>query len=247
LPRELRDIVYEHLWAIEEPNNGCSRQETIREIRENAETRFADPFIVGEAFAREAYEWLYENGDLEKTIQLSQLKRYLFSDPNSVGINPADCKIRSLKLQLPIFRPWADSQMPNIESHFRPLLDLDLINGFKMELSVHYKFDCYIDVHFLADIGTQLQGVVEQLELKEAEVEIKIEFNDGHERKKQKGPHLSPLRNALFFPTLRTVHIPKSLEFEWDVVRGLLGFTATEWAVYVKTQPGYEVWIKSIP
>jgi hypothetical protein len=105
LPRELRDTVYEHLWAIEEPNNAKPRKETIREIRENAGTLFADPSIVGEAFAREAYEWLYEHGDLEKTIQLSQLKRYLFSDPNSVGTKPADCQIRSLKLQLPIFRP----------------------------------------------------------------------------------------------------------------------------------------------
>jgi hypothetical protein len=82
LPRELRDLVYEHLWStiyIPTKNDSsstivaCANEDLDSAITRVRQVGFGAPTIVGKLFAREAFHWLYEHGILGYKVQLNYL------------------------------------------------------------------------------------------------------------------------------------------------------------------------------
>lgn len=70
---------------------GEHRDTTTARLRHHACPVFANPNVVGQDFAREAWQWLYEHGDLGIKVLHTNLARYLRTIQNYAEIVPADC------------------------------------------------------------------------------------------------------------------------------------------------------------
>jgi hypothetical protein len=162
-------MIYEYLWT--QPNEGSAL------IPCNAKGSFASPSIVGEHFAREAYVWLHEHGDLGLQVPILRLKKYLTTDVYGAGVVPADCKLRSLSVCVKTSWDRARNHTHEvIESSFAPLFELALIRNFELTIHINYTFQDGTDLRMLATLCSHVKAVAEKIIVAPMKYKVEFEF-----------------------------------------------------------------------
>jgi hypothetical protein len=88
LPRELRDMLYEHLWRSTTLNHNPVMQDIAMTGR-----LFLKPQIVGSDFAKEAAQWYFEHGCLGHPVPVKDLPTFLGKDAFGTKVTPDACHI----------------------------------------------------------------------------------------------------------------------------------------------------------
>jgi hypothetical protein len=187
LPRELWDLVYEHLWStIDIPTKNdssstivaCANEDLDSAITRVRQVGFSAPTIVGKLFAREAFHWLYEHGILGYKVQLNYLGSCLFTGKYSVGLVPVDCRPRSINvaIECPIPPHMPCPTEDEITGNFTPLLQLQLIDGFQLTIHIVVRYFDWLHCHNLLAINERVQDVAKAFSEKKAEVKVEYEI-----------------------------------------------------------------------
>ncbi|KAF2027693.1 hypothetical protein EK21DRAFT_114628 [Setomelanomma holmii] len=141
------------------PQEKC---DMIYELREAGERLFANTNVVGKDFAREAYKWLYEYGDLGRLICLETL--------------PAIYREIFIERPHPEELPFLPK---TVGRHLRALADLDHVKGLKLKISIFYIFAKLINFDLLEDLAVHMRRVVDRLDSKQAIVNIELHLRTG--------------------------------------------------------------------
>jgi hypothetical protein len=155
LPRELRDIVYEHLWdevdlkqhrdLMEESLNGLYCAEHIPRMRFKEHPHYIKPTYVGSQAALEVVEAWYKAMGLTSTRpvvlqNLRQIERFVTEDVFFVGVNPAKAARRldlDLDMKHAIFMTpdgWCDEDRFMARYQLKFLDKIEKKRGFQLNI-----------------------------------------------------------------------------------------------------------------
>ncbi|KAJ4368388.1 hypothetical protein N0V83_006745 [Neocucurbitaria cava] len=168
LPRELRDMVYQHVWS-DEANRTM--------IPKHSRPAFVVPLIVGEDFAREAAEWYYEHGCLGRPVLLKNLKDFLVDDYFLLGVTPDITTMRKLavRVEFELLVPTS-VLVADVEARFNHLFRLRLMPGFNITIVLDIKFEERRIPNSVLALCHYIQRVIQAFEHKGCKVMVELDL-----------------------------------------------------------------------
>ncbi|CAO2654976.1 Nn.00g117090.m01.CDS01 [Neocucurbitaria sp. VM-36] len=240
LPRELRDMVYEHLWSGD--TAPIVTTDIFSTYRTTSRPAFVVPIIVGEDFAREVVEWYYEHGCVGHAVPVTDLQQFLVSDFFGVGLMPTTCELRSLTVRINI---RSETFMLDDLAVFRGLkclLDLELIEGFKLTILMRITFGEKLSTDPLKALGSYVQRKIQEFESKGCNLMVQFEIKQEREGGRTQNIWPSPYEYGLSL----SPHRPLLHHYiEGHVAKDMLAATTTQWKDYLRQHMG-EAWFTII-